>query len=60
MKASVMVKKLNEIIDKHGDLEIVGGNILDETSPSKVIVLDVKGMEYDHHNRIDIEGIFIG
>lgn len=43
IKASALIKMLEQAIDKFGDLPVLGGNITDERPPSKVIALDDDG-----------------
>lgn len=45
MKASALIKLLQQRIDKYGDLPIVGGYILDDTVPTDVVPIDDDGAD---------------
>lgn len=45
MKASEMIQRLQDLIDEHGDMEIVGGTLMDDRSPRGVVALADYGGE---------------
>lgn len=45
MKASEMVKRLNALIEKHGDLAVTGGVLSDDSPPKEIIALNENGAE---------------
>jgi len=47
MKISEAIKELNYIKDKHGDLNIIGGAISEDTPPKQFTVLDNIGANID-------------
>lgn len=45
MKASLLIIELAKVIDKYGDLEIIGGQLHDDTPLREVSVLEKEGGE---------------
>lgn len=58
MKASMLMFKLREIINKHGDLPIVGGYLMDDQTIDQVIVLDENGIDITSSEKEPV-GIFL-
>lgn len=64
MKTSDALHRLQNILDKYGDLDIVGGFLSDETPPRDIIVVNKEGMEIYPNDpngvgQADVEGVYI-
>lgn len=59
MKISEMIQELKNVQAKYGDLEIVGGYLLDDTTPSKIMILNEEGCEYTGAPDEKVAGAFI-
>jgi hypothetical protein len=66
MQASKLIIVLQKIIEKHGDLAIVGGQLHDDTPLREVKIIDSAGREIWPHNvngipddKIVIDGIWL-
>lgn len=58
MKISEAIKKLTQIKEHHGDLEILGGYLSDDRPPRDIYVINMNG-EVWLTNKGDIAGVFI-
>ena len=54
MKVSEAIRQLEAIMETHGDLPIVGGNILDDTIPRQFLTVNADGEDID---TIDVEDV---
>jgi hypothetical protein len=58
MKISEFIEKLESAKKLHGDLPIIGGSLLDDTPPTKVIALNSDGADVRHYPHEPV-GFFI-
>ena len=59
MNIDQMIERLQEIKAKHGNLEVVGGFMTDDSRPQSIIVINSDGSEYTGGEEETVEGIFI-
>lgn len=56
-----LIRRLQEIEEDHGTLEIIGGAISEDDGVRSVSILDSSGIDVEKHegDKSDIEGIFL-
>lgn len=58
MKASDLIERLKNIVEKYGDLPICGGYMSDDTPLEKVILIDELGLDAENEGSKPIEIFF--
>lgn len=59
MKISKMIEELQKIEDKHGDLLIEGGCMVDDRPLGKITVLDAGAEEWHQSRGVQAAGVFL-
>ncbi len=60
MKISEAIETLQNIRDEHGDLEIIGGYLHDDTPLNGIYIVDHNGVALENGGDVtDIEGVFL-
>lgn len=60
MKISKAIETLQSILDEHGDLEIIGGCLHDDTPLDGIFVVDREGVALEMGgDATNVEGVFL-
>ncbi len=59
MTANELIKELQEIVKKHGDLPIVGGYLVDDGGINEALVVDKNSVQLALNSELEPAGVFL-